>query len=67
MMIFSVLNSQDQTTISRFLAQRVINVWNSLLSTTNFSLLAMFKSTICDADFLSYLVSHNFQPVLRVP
>ena len=38
-----------------FFAERVINVWNLLPPTVNFSSLASFKRTIREADFSEFL------------
>jgi len=37
---------------SRFFAERVINIWNALPATVNFSSLSSFKSSIGRVDWL---------------
>jgi len=40
----------------KFYVDRVINVWNALPSTVNFSKLSVFRSSIAKVDFLSFLI-----------
>jgi len=40
---------------SNFLAERVINIWNSLPVTVNFSTLKSFRRTIQSVDFSTFL------------
>ena len=38
-----------------FFTERVVNVWNSLPPSVNFSSLSTFKRTICEVDFSEFL------------
>jgi len=39
-----------------FFVDRVINVWNALPSTANYSTLILFRNSIADVDFASFFV-----------
>ena len=42
----------------KFFVDRVINVWNALLSTVNFLKLSVFRSSIAKVDFSSFLIGN---------
>jgi len=46
---------KSHSTRYRFFAKRVVNVWNSLPASVNFSTLGSFKRSITDVDFINFL------------
>ena len=52
---FNYLNHGVLVIFAVFFAERVINIWNSLPSTVNFSTLASFRRTIHNVDFSRFM------------
>ena len=45
---------------SQFFAERVVRVWNSLPTSTNFATLPVFRQSIMRVDFSAFLKVFNF-------
>jgi len=53
--VYCVRNDVSHYQISRYFAERIVNVWNFLPSSVNFSTMNAFKRSIVPIDFSLFL------------
>jgi len=59
-MASSYINSSSSTVRSPFFAQRVVNVWNSLPTSVDFSTLSAFKRSLQRVNLNEFLTVYKF-------